>query len=319
MFMMNAKFRKLLFGTSLPQEYICVAKENLSNQFRVYLLTKNGFIDITDEHILLGYCPVIIGLSTAKNDSLSDLLDSKNEIVFMFGESAEEIIAKVALKKIEIITFESICFFLFEGIKGSHNFLSIIYQLTNNIKYKIQAEKKKNIYLKGNLYQQVKIAYSIPRNISLITLGNKSLFNIFPTDLNGRIDDNYFVISLRKTSKANQQVIEQRKLLLSEISAESCIEAYSYGINHMRELQPIRNFSFNKELSESIKLPLPKNVLQYFELEFVQQLVLGIHNLIFFTIIGSMKIGASNTLAHIHRDYAQWRINNNLQSEFLFR
>ena len=316
---MNAKIRKLLFGTSLPQEYICVSKEKLSNQFGAYLLTGNGSINITNEHILLGYCPVIIGLSPIMINLLSDLLENKNEIVIVFGESVDEPIAKIELKKIEKIEYESICLFLYEGIKGSHNFLSIIHQLTNNIRYKIQAEKKNNVYLKGNLYQQVKIAYSIPRKISLITLGSNSRFNMFPTDLNGRIDDNYFVISLRKTSKANQQVTEQRKLVISEISTENYIEAYSYGKNHMSELQPLSNFSFSKERSESIKLPLPKNVLNYFELEIVKQTVIGIHNLIFFRIIGSDKTGGSNELAHIHRDYAQWRINNNLKSEFLFR
>ena len=316
---MNAKLRKLLFGTSLPQEYICVAKEKLSKQFCAYLLTGNGFIDVTDEHIFLGYCPVIIGLSTVKNDSLSDLLESKNEIIIVFGESTDEQTARISLKKIEKITFESVYVFLFEGIKGSHNFLSITYQLINNIKYKIKAEKKNNIYLKGNLYQQVKVAYSIPRKISLVTLGNKNMFNIFPTDLNGKMNDNYFVMSLRKTSKANEQVNELRKLVISEVNAESYTEAYSYGINHMKELNPLNNFSFSNELSKSFKLPLPKNILSYFEIEMVRQLVIGIHNLIFFRIIGFVKIGSSNTFAHIHRDYAQWRINNNLQSEFLVR
>ena len=316
---MNAKLRRLMFGSSLPQEYICVAKEKLSNQFRANLLTENGFIDITNEHIFLGYAPVIIGLSSAKEESLSVLLDSESEIVIIFGESIDRTIAKLILNKIEKITYGSDNFFLFEGVKGSHQFLSNIYQLINNLKYNLKAEKKINVYLKGNLYQQVKIVYSIPRKIFLVTLGSEGMFNIFPTDLNGRIDDIYFVISLRKNSKANQQVREQRKLVISEMRAESYRDTYSYGINHMRDLQPLKEFIFSEELSKSIKLPLPKNLLQYFELEIDNQMIIGIHNLIFFRIISSTRIDNSNTLAHIHRDYAQWRINNSLQSEFLFR
>ena len=79
--MINAKLRKLMFGTSLPQEYICVAKEKLSNQSHAFLFSDNGFIDITNEHIFLGYSPVIIGISSAKAEALNDLLNDRNETV----------------------------------------------------------------------------------------------------------------------------------------------------------------------------------------------------------------------------------------------
>ena len=127
------------------------------------------------------------------------------------------------------------------------------------------------------------------------------------------------MISLRKTGKANQQVKEHRKLVISEILTESYREAYSYGVNHTRDLKQLEKFSFSEDLSESLKLPLPTNNLKYLELEFVDDMAIGIHNLIFFKIIKSFKTDNSNTLAHIHRDYAQWRINNNLQSELLIR
>lgn len=47
------------------------------------------------------------------------------------------------------------------------------------------------------------------------------MFNIFPTDINGTIDATNFVISLRTTSKANQQVNEQREIVTSEMRAET--------------------------------------------------------------------------------------------------
>jgi hypothetical protein len=317
--MLSPKLRNLLFGTSLSQEYICVAKEKLSNKLRAYLLRENDSIDITNEHILLGYSPVLIGISSSKSKPLSALLDDINETTIKFGVTSDNIIAQLTVKKIEKTEFGSVEFFLFEGINGSHEFLSATYQLINSIKYKLQAKRKPNIYLNENLYQQVKIAYSIPRTILLVTLGSGDLFNIFPTDINGRIDDDHFVISLRKTGKAHQQVKKQGNIVISEMRVESCSEVYSYGVNHMRDLRPSNEFNFSYELSESLKLPLPKNISKYYELEIVNEMLFGMFNLMYFRIINSIKIDNSNTLAHIHRDYAQWRINNNFQSEFLFR
>jgi hypothetical protein len=46
----------------------------------------------------------------------------------------------------------------------------------------------------------------------------------------------------------------------------------------------------------------------------------GVHNLCFFRIVNSVNVEDSkSTLAHIHRDYAEWRINNGINSEFLLR
>ncbi len=93
--MINAKLRILMFGTSLQQEYICLAKDKLSNQFRVFISSDNDFIDITNEHILLSYYPLLIGISDEKDKGLNDLLDNRSEVVFNFGGTTDHIIAQL--------------------------------------------------------------------------------------------------------------------------------------------------------------------------------------------------------------------------------
>ena len=63
-------------------------------------------------------------------------------------------------------------------------------------------------FLPDNLYKQVQIAYSIPRNISLITVGQNDRFNLFPTDLHGPVNEDHYIISLRHEGKACQQVMK---------------------------------------------------------------------------------------------------------------
>ncbi len=311
---------KILFGITLKQEYICVAEEKLNHQLRFYLIGDETFSDLTDSHLFIGYHPLIIAISCEKKSSLNDLLHSKNTIKTVFGESEDKIIAQLKLKKINTIEFNEIKLFIFEGVKGRHKFLSKFYILTNSLKYKLTAEKKINIYLKGNLYEQVKIAYSIPRKISLVTLGKNNMFNLFPTDINGRIGEQNFVISLRKKSKSNKQLKEMKKIVLSEMSADTCKEVYSLGANHVKDLRAKKEFDLSEKLSQIFSLPLPNNALRYFELEFINDMQTGVHNLCFFKIVNSVNIEDSKaTLAHIHRDYAEWRINNGLITEFLFR
>jgi hypothetical protein len=174
--------------------------------------------------------------------------------------------------------------------------------------------------LKDNLYEQVKIAYSVPRKISLVSLGKNNMFNLFPTDINGRIGKQNFVISLRIDGNANKQVKELKKIVLSEMVVDSYKEVYSLGVNHTKDLRDKKEFDFSEKLSQNFSLPVPKNTLRYFELEFINDMQTGVHNLCFFRIANSVNIEDSkSTLAHIHRDYAEWRINNGYNSEFLLR
>lgn len=279
-----------------------------------------NFFDLTDSHLLVGYYPLIIAISCEKNSSLNDLLQNINNIKTVFGESKDKIQAKLILKKINTLEFDEVKLFIFEGVKGSHRFLSKFHILTNSLRYKLTAEKKINIYLKGNLYEQVKIAYSIPRKILLVTLGKNNMFNIFPTDINGRIGKHNFVISLRTNGKANKQVKELKKIVLSEMSADAYQEVYALGANHIEDLRAKKEFDLSEKLSEKFSIPLPNNALRYFELEFINDMQTGVHNLCFFKIVNSVNIeGSKSTLAHIHRDYAEWRINNGIISEFLLR
>ena len=261
-----------------------------------------------------------MAITCEKNSSLFKLIQNKNPVKIVLGESKDKIIAQLILRKINTMEFNEAEFFLFEGVKGSHRFLSKFHILTNSLKYKLTADKKINIYLKGNLHEQVKIAYSTPRKISLVSLGNNNRFNIFPTDINGRIGKQNFVISLRKNRKANMQVKELKKIVLSEMAVDKYKEVYLLGINHAKELRDKKEFDLSEELSQTFSLPLPKNALRYFELEFINDMQIGLHNLCFFIIVNSVNIvDSKSTLAHIHRDYAEWKINNGIISEFFLR
>ena len=56
--------KKKILGYSLPQEYACVALEEITDPLRVTLTIKedNTFLDVSNTHLFLGYKPLIIGI-----------------------------------------------------------------------------------------------------------------------------------------------------------------------------------------------------------------------------------------------------------------
>lgn len=319
---MKKLISKILFGTTLPQEFLCLNLNEFDNPLRMIIKSSASreTFDITDYHLLNGYKPLIISFDEKLIDK--EIIYKDNSISVSFQVDQNNEIAKLTLKLKEKINIESSSFLIFEVVSGKHNFNNIIQKMLGVIKYRLTAKKKNNIYLAGNLYHQVKIGYSIPRKIFLVSVGSENRFNIFPTDLSGKIGENYFIISLRKNGKANEQILKEGKCLVALMKIDCLKEVYDAGGNHMKETTDIKKIivKLRDETSTKLNLPIPLGCISYYELENFKRIELGIHTLHFFKIINSAISSESNSiLAHIHRDYAEWRIRNGIQTNYYFR
>ena len=91
------------------------------------------------------------------------------------------------------------------------------------------------------------------------------------------------------------------------------------GKNHMAELQSLENFALAPVRSRVNQIPLPESVLQYRELRRTHYFDWGIHRIHFYEILNKEQMREGVTLAHIHCYYAQWRLDNGVLTNILFR
>ncbi|MBC8046791.1 MAG: hypothetical protein H7Y00_08350 [Fimbriimonadaceae bacterium] len=327
--------KKLVLGTTETQEYICTGFQNLSDPFKVFLSFKNNpeSKEVTASHIFLGYKPLLIGITLTHDDTCYSILQRSTEVCLSFQRNLfTDLIQKNAfyidtksdaLIFLKILTekkFNNQSLFIFEGVFGEHHFLSPFHQFTNSIHEKLKRKRRDNINLPGNLYKQVAIAYSVPRIISVISLGKNNLFNLFPTDLHGAIDDTFYVGSLRHEGKACQQVEEIKKIALANVPADFSQDAYAMGKNHMQGLKSIDNFKTGSLRTELFNYPLPDETLSYREMELQDHFDAGIHRLLFYKIIHQKVISNNSaTLCHLHKHYITWRNKKGLNTERLIR
>ena len=319
---MKKILRKILFGITLPQEYLCVPQNDFAKPLKAYVSDKLGKnnLDITSHHLFIGYRPLVIAIEKEYYNKLQ--ITSLDNLYLSFCSEEKNELAWLEVKFIYEVKLSSVTCLLFEGVKGEHSFTNNFHKLFSSIYYRLTADKKKNIFLAGNLYDQVKIAYSIPRQIYLASVGANSLYNIFPTDLSGQIYEDNFIISLRTNGKANEQVEKAGKCLVAKMEAGSFMEVYGAGRNHMRELSDTNKLgiSLREESSAALNLPVPHDAIQYFELEKIDKFEVGIHTIHFFRIINSVSLSNSHSvLTHIHRDYVEWRIKNGINTNYLIR
>ena len=322
-------FKKILNklnGLHYSQEYLCLAKESFPHALRVYIVDDKRIIkDVSHEHLFTGYSPLIFTLysSAANNRELSnniDIIFSQQVLQTNDFFHEKDAVARLSFKLIRKHTMADITIFYYEGIKGEHHFLSSFHQYIIELYNRLYNKKPDNVFLPGNLYKQVQAAYAIPRIISLITVSDGKLFNLFPTDLHGPVSEQCYVGSLRHEGKACKQVEAAGRIVISQVHCEAYKAVYSIGKNHMQDLKPKENFFFSESFSAIFQLPLPQPVLYYRELELIESFVHGIHKLLFFKIVSRQVVSNEPaTLAHVHNCYATWLYNKRLAGNYLLR
>ncbi|MFL5739296.1 MAG: flavin reductase [Flavisolibacter sp.] len=311
-----------LNGLHYSQDYLCLAKDDLVHPLHAYLVEEGRAAkDITKHHAFVGYHPLVFAFH-------SSVLSPRPQIELAFTEhpitNNEEIKKKDALAWLSMEMIRSMKagveeIYFYCGIHGSHRFTSRAGQWASELNDQIFNRKPGNVFLEGNLFTQVRIAYSIPRKICLITLGEKERFNEFPTDLHGTMGPEHYLVSLRHEGKAARQLMQFKTMVLSDMPASAYKKVYGLGKNHMQEPREKEAFQFSSERSMTKGLPLPESYLGYKELELVDHFNWGIHGIFLFKVKYASESNESNSLVHIHNEFASWLYKNGKPGNFLLR
>lgn len=329
----NTALKKIISGLSIPQQYVCIALEDLHSPLSVTLTLadENFAAEVTQKHLFVGYKPVVIGI-TLPADKISEALDRAGQICLNFHQhpfvinsrwhgfsTDKSAVARLILKRIYEKSFANDRVLFFEGLHGKHSFISPWHQFINAQRERLKRNTAGNVDLPGNLHEMVRIAYAIPRVIPVITLSDGSSMNMFPTDLHGAVSPGVYISSLRIGGKANAQVGQLKKLALSTMDVSAFREVYALGKNHMQELRAPDLFSCSPHRSKVYGLPLPLHATAYRELVETGSFDTGIHRIHFYEQEHEEKLNDGRTLAHIHQYYAQWRFNLGLPTNMLLR
>ncbi|CAN5829149.1 hypothetical protein BH11BAC4_BH11BAC4_07150 [soil metagenome] len=316
------KILEKLNGLHYRQEYLCFAKESHTEPLHVYLVQDQHITkDITNQHLFTGYCPLIFVFPADNQltESIQLLFSQKllipNEV---FEQKDALAILEMKMIKKQVSNNSNIVYY--EGSHVHHFLLNGFHQYLSSIYNGLYNKRPGNVFLHDNLYKQVQVAYAVPRIISLITVSNNNLFNLFPTDLHGQIDDEHYIISLRSNGKACKQVEATGKVLLSRMHCDAYKTVYGLGKNHMQELRTKEHFQFGSVSSKNLKLPIAEQAISYQELLLKDSFIHGIHRVFLFKIIFQQQLNAEQaTLSHIHNCYATWRYKNKLAGNYLIR
>ena len=327
---MNRHLRQWLTGIGTRQEYLCLALEDVTDTFSVHLTTRldERSLDVTATHLFIGYSPLIMAVPFTGVDGAA----RADEICLSFDATGFGIdtrwrgfpasgasIARLHLRRIGERRMGESQVVFYAGVFGWHRMLGAFHRVMNDWLQRLKKKPPGNVALHGNLYEQVRIAYAVPRIISLVSVGDAAGMNLFPTDLHGPVGETHYVSSLRVGGLACEQVETARRIVISQVDAAAFQAVYRLGKNHMKPLASRADFDLHATASVAFGIPVPRAVVQYRELEWYDSFDWGIHRLFCYRTLHRERVGDARRLAHVHNCYAQWRANAGLRTEYLLR
>ncbi len=243
-------------------------------------------------------------------------LEAQEQMKLEFCQGTETI-ATLSFRKEKVMLIGDMPVIFYVGVSGRHSFINPLHDLINRLRLKFRKQKPGNVVLNGNLYDQVRIAYCVPRSIAVITVGEEQSMNMFPTDLHGFLTEDYYISSLRIGGEATRQVESKGRIVLSTMNASACRAVYAMGPNHMRKPAPRTSFACSGK-SSNFGIALPVDNISYLELQRLSSVDIGIHRIHVYKIVSGQKAkNVDSILAHIHSYYAQWRIDRNIPTDML--
>jgi len=332
--LLKSRFKKFVTGLTVPQEYCCLGLEDFENPLSVFLTVRGSdfSVEVTESHLFLGYKPLIIALSLVKDSPEYLALKDQSQVCLSFGKDLfkkdktwrgfltdRTALARLLLRKVGVKVLDERIILFFEGEVGDHAFLNHFHQFANRQRRKLLKDSPNNVALPGNLVDQVRIAYAVPRLISIVTISDGILMNMFPTDLHGTSGQKGYASSLRIGGMASTQLEKYKRIVISEVDLQSYKESYTLGKNHMAGLKDEKLFPLHRERSGFFDFPLPSFVLRYREMNVTDSFDHGIHRIYLYEVVNQKSVQQSNTLAHIHQYYAQWRKDQGIPTRLFFR
>jgi flavin reductase (DIM6/NTAB) family NADH-FMN oxidoreductase RutF len=123
------------------------------------------------------------------------------------------------------------------------------------------------------------VFYICPRPVVLATVAEGSAGNVFPMNLMGPIDEDYFAFALNATRPATALVERAGRLALSSVPLERASMAMALGKNHRTAHSPWNELPFLMKKSTLLGVPAPSFAMRVREMQIESVRRIGSHKL----------------------------------------
>ncbi len=311
---MNSAVKKFLEGLALgrsalpqqctlglpdPQQEVCVWLEGLGTP-----------LDITNNHVIAGASPLLIGMALDSDRKRQAL----GRTVFVrIRENSDRpcLLADLALQYVDKIGASDQELLLFR-VRSCRNYCLSLARLWTYDLYKSfrRSRRDKHPEIRMSILgaRSMSAMFICPRPVVLVTAMHEGAGNIFPMNLFGPIAGGYFAFALNSLRTPAPLIERAGRVALSSIPVESAEVVRQLGRNHRLEFANWDALPFRLARSKAFDFPVPEFALRIREMEIEAVRKLGSHTLFFARVVRDERLRDDLQCCSIHGIYQSWRL-----------
>jgi hypothetical protein len=300
---LGALLAKALTGETTIRDFVTVGIDE-SIRETVYLRVGERTLDVTANQWLLGLDPRVVGIWLEPAEHSADLKKASSyHLYFMGSVPAHE--RQIETQALAVLHLEP-----FTTVEHQNGTLMLLKVLSSEIRH-LNFLKLRLLYWRyyrkpGVSFERTKAvaaAYSYPRRVRIISFGQGLDYNyIFPMDLLADIrQSGIYLLGMRHSNQVLTRIMTEKKIVVSEVSAEYKPLIYQLGRNHSASPPPLAELPCATLPSKEFGFHIPEWAQSYKEIHIRQTVDLGSHMLLFGEWqLNEIRKPATPRLHHIH-------------------
>jgi hypothetical protein len=304
--------KRLVLGPSVFPHQCTVGLRAPQSEVSVWLHGMGAPHDVTFTNVIAGTQPLVVGIGIDMGESPS-VTHHRLALVFREQNADERVLGEIELKWVDSVSAGSAQLHLFRVLHSANYCLPKPRQWARYLYHGYQKwhsgirSTASDIRISHRDLHSLFTCYICPRPVSLVSVMEKGVGNIFPMDLIGGFADGYFSLALHANSGPGPLMENSRRIALSDIPIEQIPLAYELGKNHNKISADWRRMAFATTTSPSFRLPVPQFSLRVREMQIETVRNMGSHKLFLARTIADQQWSDGLQPHFIHGFYQSWR------------
>jgi flavin reductase (DIM6/NTAB) family NADH-FMN oxidoreductase RutF len=302
--------KKIVFGgESIPQR-VFLGQPSPQAEVSVWLHGMGSPLDVTGRHTMACADPLTLCLAFSENQGPSEKELERLTLKFCEQDGKQRVLGEIGLKFVESISLNGREFFLFKARSAANYCIPKLRLWAHYLLYERAHKLTNNTEIKPSFLEKraMEVMFICPRPVSLVSVITDVQGNMFPMNVMGDIDSDYFAFALRDAKMPAHLIEGARRLALSSVPFEQGSFAYKLAVNHNKQSINWYELPFETKKSKNFQIPFPVFAYRVREMEVERIYRLGSHTFFIARVVSDESLSKGIELFAVHGFYEAWRL-----------
>jgi flavin reductase (DIM6/NTAB) family NADH-FMN oxidoreductase RutF len=305
--------KKIVFGgDSIPQR-IFLGQKSPQAEISVWLHGMGVPLDVTGRHTMACAVPFTLCFAFSEGQGPSEKEGQRLTLKFCEQDGEKRVLGEIGLRLVERIAMNGREFALFQVRNAANYCIPKLRLWAHYLLYERAHKISNNTEIKPSFLEKraMEVMFICPRPISLVSVITDIKGNMFPMNVMGDVDSDYFAFALRDVKTPAHLVEGARRLALSSVPFEQGSIAYQLAVNHNKQSINWYELPFEMKKSESFDIPFPAFAFRVREMEVEKIRRGGSHTFFIARVVSDKTYSEGTELFVVHGFYEAWRLRKN--------